>query len=263
MINKRTVLITGASAGLGEQFARRFSQLGFNLIIVARREKKLELLAEKLTKQYNNKVTPIALDLLQPAGSQRLFDRVNKLELQVDILVNNAATLENGPFAESQLEDIEQLLQLNILALTRLSHLFLGPMIKRRRGRILNISSFVAFVPAANLAVYAATKAYVLHLSEALLEEVKDYGVTVTALCPAGIATDILSGDDASHKQKSLKSTREFMSHRLEHVVEEGVDACLKGSAYHIPGRLTRAMIYASKLEPRWLARKMMNRIAD
>jgi len=242
---------------LGEAFASQFAERGFDLILVARRASLLEKLAHQLERKHRITATSIAGDLSKKDTPRAIFEEVNKLGLHVDILVNNAGILEFGPFAEAKLEDINHLIQLDLVALTNLTHLFLQPMIARKKGRILNVASFAAFMPAPNLAVYAAVKGYVLLFSEALLEEVHKYGISVTALCPGHTRTG------AMEQAKGFRQAPSFMSLDAHTVAKEGIEACLKGEAYHIPGAANRAFVYMGKMQPRWLVRRLMNFISE
>ncbi len=185
-----TALITGASAGIGEELAWIHAEKGGDLILVARREDRLNDLAGALRDEHKVDVTVIAADLAQPGAAARLADTVNDLELTVDILINNAGLGAHGAFHESSLERQQQMLQVNMVALTELTHLLVQDMVNRGSGRILNVGSTAGFLPGPLQAVYYATKAYVNSLSQALANELEDTGVTVTVLCPGPVATE-------------------------------------------------------------------------
>ena len=177
-MSKGTALITGASSGIGEALAHQFAAKGFDLIITARREDKLNQLAESLPVS----VQVVACDLSSLEGPRFLLDNIELSS--IDVLVNNAGVAYPGTFPEQDLKDITSLLTLNINALTELIHGILPNMIKKGAGRILNVASVASFQPVPSMAVYAASKAYVLSLTESLSEELKGTGVSATALCP-------------------------------------------------------------------------------
>src|SRR6201997_1285740 len=194
MASNQTALITGASAGLGYEFAHLFARDKYNLILVARSGPKLADLAEQLRQQHGITVKTIPLDLGLPHASQSLFEETQRSGIQVHILVNNAGYGASGAFAEIPLEESYGQIQLNVMALTLLTKLYLLPMLERRSGKIMNVASTAAFQPGPLMAVYYATKAYVLSFSEALAEETRGTGVTVTALCPGPTASGFQAG---------------------------------------------------------------------
>src|SRR6516164_5578292 len=200
-----TVLITGASGGIGNEFAKLFARHGHNLILVARSGDKLAQIAPEL-QVHGVKVTYFALDLTAPTAAKSLFDQVQSAALSVDILVNNAGFGALGEFAQMSNEEILGQIQLNIIALTELTRLFLPAMIARRSGRIMNVASTAGFQPGPLMAVYYATKAYVISFSEAVANEVRDSGVTVTCFCPGPTHTGFAkrAGNDKSRLFKQL-----------------------------------------------------------
>lgn len=187
---KETVLITGASSGIGYELAKVFASHKYNLILVSRSAKKLNELADLLRNQYDVKVDVIAHDLSQVGASKKVFDEVQSLQITVDILVNNAGVGNVGFFHETELNKDAEMIQLNITALTEMTKLFTREMVKRKKGKILNVGSTGSFAPGPYIAVYYATKAYVLSFSKAIAKELKTYGVTVTALCPGAVRTN-------------------------------------------------------------------------
>ncbi len=188
------VLITGASAGIGLELAKAFAQRGRPLILLARSRERLTEIARELTATQGVQVTILPADLSLPGAGEAAFDALRRDGIAVDILVNNAGVICEGDFARLPLEDPLRLLQINVVALTALTRLFLPPMLERRSGRILNVASIAAFAPVPRIAVYAAAKAYVLSFTEALSEELRDSGVTATALCPGFTDTAMLRG---------------------------------------------------------------------
>ncbi len=185
----QTALITGASSGIGLDLARLFARDGHDLVLVARSEGKLQELADELHAQHGIAAHVVPEDLSDPASPQRLFDATGERDLSIDFLVNNAGFGLTGRFAELDLERQIEMVRVNVTSLTHLTRLFLPGMLERGRGRVLNLASTAAFQPGPLMAVYYATKAFVLSFSEAIAEEVSGSGVTVTAFCPGPTAT--------------------------------------------------------------------------
>lgn len=253
---KPTALITGASGGIGYELAHLFAKSGYHLIVVARSEDKLNQLKQELG---GHPVTIIPQDLSEPGAAEVLYDKVKELGFNVTVLVNNAGFGLNGPFEELPLLDQQKMLQVNVNALTELTHLFL-PEIKAARFRsipkgILNVASTAAFQPGPRMAVYYASKAYVLYLSEALVEELKDTSVTVSTLCPGATDTDFFKTAQAEHT-RLVNST---MS--PEAVAKSGFLGFVKGKRVIIPGAMNQSMAYVSKFMPRSLTSKIAHYI--
>ncbi len=185
----KTVLITGASGGIGKALANIFAEKGYNLILVARSQDKMNRIAEDLEHRYKIKVTVLVYDLSEPRAALKLYQEIQQKEIGVDILINNAGFGDFGAFVDEDFETVTQMLNLNVTALTELTHLFLKDMKAKNSGKILNIASTAAFQPLPNFAVYAATKAYVLHFTEALHYELKDTNINVSVLCPGPTST--------------------------------------------------------------------------
>src|SRR6266851_405244 len=188
-----TALITGASGGIGYELAKLFAKGGHNLVLVARGGPKLAQVADELQRHFGVSVKTVTLDLEASAAPQLLFDQLQREGIAVDILVNNAGYGKLGGFAEVAVEESLGQIQLNLAALTYLTKLFLGPMLERRSGKIMNVASTAGFQPGPRMAVYYATKAYVISFSEALANELAGQGVTMTCLCPGATATDFAS----------------------------------------------------------------------
>jgi uncharacterized protein len=180
----KTALITGASGGIGEELAKVFAAHGFDLVLVARTETKLITLGDALSAQHNIRCTTIPADLALPESPAEVVAQLTKQEIRVDVLVNNAGFAAYGQFQEIDLDEQLHMIRVNIATLTELTHRLLPGMLARRRGKIMNVASTAAFMPGPLMAVYYATKAYVLSFSEALNSELSGTGVTVTALCP-------------------------------------------------------------------------------
>ncbi|HHY53155.1 MAG TPA: SDR family oxidoreductase, partial [Clostridiales bacterium] len=185
----KTVLITGATGGLGQALCRQFAREGYPLIITGRNPSRLTTLARRLQAAYGVEVRTIELDLGVQGGAQALCERLGQMGAQVDILVNNAGFGLGGPFVENAVEKQQEMLYVNVHAVTELCRRLLPGMIKRGWGRILNVASLGSFVPGPYNSVYCASKAYVLSLTRALAQECRGTGVKVTALCPGATHT--------------------------------------------------------------------------
>ncbi|ATD01373.1 SDR family NAD(P)-dependent oxidoreductase [Pseudoalteromonas spongiae] len=212
---KNTVLITGASSGIGLELAHIHAENGDDLVIVARSENKLTELKHTLETKHDVSVHVISADLSLPESAQQVFEQTDALGLNIDILINNAGFGGHGKFVERTLVDDLAMMQLNMMTLTSLTHLYLQGMIARNHGKILNVSSTASFMPGPLQAVYYATKAYVTSFSQALAEEVKHHNITVTALCPGTVDTGFvaagnLDGLDAWKNAKSARSVAEY-----------------------------------------------------
>ena len=191
-----TALITGASGGIGAEFARIHADKGGDLILIARSADKLDALKTELELARRVKVHVIAEDLAIAGAAQRVYEKTEAMQLQVDVLINNAGFGGHGKFHQRDLATEEQMMQLNMVTLTSLTHLYLQGMVARGSGRVLNVSSSAAFLPGPLQAVYYATKAYVNSFSQAIATELAGTGVTVTALCPGPVATDFQKAGD-------------------------------------------------------------------
>lgn len=246
-------LITGASAGIGTEFAHVFANEGHDLVLVARSQDKLQALADELSSQHDCACTVVPADLGDPAAPQALFDELELRGLAVDVLVNNAGLLHRGAFNDTPLEAHLQLLQVNINACTALAYLFLPPMLQRGRGRILNVCSTSSFGPLPYLSTYAASKAYLLSLSEALALETRGTGVTVTALCPGFTNTPMIAkeGDQKAMNVPFIKNME------ADVVARQGYEACMAGKPMYINGAANRLLIELSRYEPRAVRRWM------
>ncbi|MEO0574263.1 MAG: SDR family oxidoreductase [Pseudomonadota bacterium] len=246
-----TALITGASAGIGEQLANEFASHGHDLVLVARRKPALQKIAERLRAQHGISVTVKAADLSLPDAAQTLHKALGKQH--IDVLVNNAGVLNSGRFKHMDEAAIDNMMTLNIVALTQLCRTFIPAMVKRGKGKILNLASIAAFQPIPNLAVYAATKAYVLSLSEALSVELASKNVSVTAVCPGYTNTDMLRGPVDAGKA----SIPEFVMLAPEKVAADAYRACMTGDVIKVPGIGYSAAISTTRVLPKWLVRKL------
>lgn len=247
--NNQTVLITGASAGIGKELAACFAKGGHDLVLVARSVDKLEALAESLRQEHDVKVHVEPADLSKAGAAGKLFNAVKRKAVTVDILVNNAGVLEQGAFTDIKPTRHKELIGLNVSAMTDMLAHFLPPMVERGRGRILNVGSISAFYPVPWLATYAATKAYVLSLTESLSEELKDTGVSVTALCPGFTSTEMMT--------EGMSKLPGFMLGDVKAVAREGYEACMKGEVIRVPGLVNQAIVLTSSATPKWLVRRI------
>ncbi|HTT12107.1 MAG TPA: SDR family oxidoreductase [Burkholderiaceae bacterium] len=254
-VAEQTALITGASSGIGAALATRFARGGFNLVLVARSAGKLKALATSLSAAHGVKSWVAPADLSQPGAAKKLAASMKRARRPIDVLVNNAGVLEYGPFVTMSSARHQRLIDLNVAGLTAMLAHFLPPMVARGRGRVLNVASIAAFQPVPSLATYAATKAYVLSLTESLSEELKGTGVSITALCPGITATHML--DAARRGASELKQLPGFVVGTADAVADEGFEACLGGEVIRVPGALNRAAALAAGATPKWLLRRV------
>ena len=241
-MSRGVALVTGASSGIGDALARVFAEKGFDLVISARREDRLTALADELSVD----VMTVACDLSTPEGIEKLIAAT--AETKIDVLVNNAGIAYTGDFSGQRIDDIQNMTNLNIFAPTALCHHFIGRMIKQGAGRILNVASVASFQPVPSMSAYAATKAYVLSLTESLSEECRGSGVYITALCPGLTKTDMVEDVQGSN-------VPEFLMSDPHDVAREGYDALMSGEVIRIPGVTNQAAIAWAKHQPRWLVR--------
>jgi short-subunit dehydrogenase len=248
-----TVLITGASSGIGLELSKCFAADGCRLVLVARNTAALQSLAAELQQKHKIETFVLTADLSLPETPARIFKELQGRGIVVDVLVNNAGFGALGTFAELPLQRQLEMLQVNITALTELTGLFLPGMIQRQRGGILNVGSVAGFEPGPGMAIYHATKAYVLSFSEALAEELIGTNVTVTALCPGPTTTNF--GKVANFlRERQLKKIPKMSAQK---VAEYGHDAYRKGRVLAIPGLRNYFLIFLIKVMPRRYVRKI------
>lgn len=250
-----TALITGASSGIGEALAHCFARDGYHVVLVARSEDKLNALADQLASTHGISATVQATDLAQPGAPARLRTQLLRRKTRIDVLVNCAGVLEQGAFATTAAARHQAMIDLNISALTAMLSAFVPDLVAQGSGRVLNVASIAAFQPIPTLATYAATKAFVLSLSESLAEELRDTGVTVTALCPGITATHMLT--QAAGANQKLSALPDFLVGDVLDVAAQGFAACLRGDAICVPGAINRAATLASRGAPKWLVRRI------
>ncbi|MCB1694207.1 MAG: SDR family NAD(P)-dependent oxidoreductase, partial [Pseudomonadales bacterium] len=225
---------------------RELARRGFDLVITAWRKDRLEALAEELAAQVAVQVLPC--DLGRTGGSAELIAAVDALATPIDLLVNNAGIAHSGEFTSMRAEDIRGLVALNIAALTELTHHFAQQMKMRGSGRILNVASVAGFQPVPSMSLYAASKAFVLSLTEGLSEELRGTGVSITALCPGLTRTDMV-------ESLSAEGVPPFLMSSASQVAQEGIDALLNREVIRIPGAANQAAVTWAKYQPRWLVR--------
>ena len=256
-MKKQTVLITGASSGIGYELAHVFARHGHDLVLVARRKERLETLASELRQKHGRKVWIFSCNLAEKDEISKLYYTIQNAKIQIDILVNNAGVGYFGEFAKSDFNISRNMIVLNMMALTYLTHLFLPGMIKCGRGKILNLASTASFQPGPFMAVYFASKAYVLSFSEAIGNELIGTGVTVTALCPGGTSTEFQK--IANHTSKSKLLSKRMMT--ANEVAEIGYAGLMKNKAIVIPGFINKLMAISVRFIPRFFVTKITRRI--
>jgi short-subunit dehydrogenase len=253
---KGYALITGGTSGIGNELAKCFAEDGYNLVLVARTEVDLQQCATSLTQQYKIHVTPIAKDLFQPNAAAELYQEVKAKGIIVDVLVNDAGQGQYGLFVEQDINRLLDIIQLNVLSLTVLTHSFLKDMVARNSGKVLQVASIASELPGPWQAVYHATKAYVLHLTEGLISELKDTGVTLTSLQPGATDTDFFNKAD-------MQDSRILDSGLSDpaKVAKDGYQALMKGDDKIVSGLKNKAMVGMSNVLPETMVAEQMNKM--
>jgi uncharacterized protein len=245
-MNRDVVLITGAARGIGLALAHEFAKHRHPLVLTARSEIELHGVAAEIRDKYRVDTYVLAKDLEDVNAPQELFREITQQGVEVDILVNNAGLGQKGKFWDIPIERDIAMIRVNIEALVRLTKLFVAPMLQRKRGRILNTASVAGFEPGPLLAVYHASKAFVLSFSEALATELENSGVSVTALCPGPTDTDFFP------KANMLK-TRAFQKSSVmspQEVARLGFEALMRGDRVYVPGGMNKALVFARRVLP-------------
>lgn len=255
LINTSWVLITGASSGFGEEFARQYAEQGHSLVLVARRLDRLQALAETLRQQYGIEVVTEQVDLSDIAAVTQLHQRLQERGIEIYILINNAGHGLQGPFVDSSLDSALAMVQLDVASLTAITHVFAQDMQKRGNGKILLVASLLAYQGVEDFAVYAAAKAYVLRLGEALHRELKRDGVTVTTLCPGMSET----GFATVARQKVTPVLKQMMMQPAP-VVRAGIRALQTGRISVVPGWANKALVILTWATPRRLHQAFLSR---
>jgi short-subunit dehydrogenase len=258
MAGRPLALVTGASGGIGYELALILARHGHDLVLVARSADKLTALAERLEKEHGIQARVVAKDLARPEAPQEIHDLLTAEGLEVDVLVNNAGFGLAGRFAEIPVEGQREMLRLNVEAPTLLARLLLPTMLERGSGRILNLASTAAFVPGPLMAVYYATKAYLLSLSQALSNEVAGSGVTVTALCPGPTETGFAAHAGTERSRLFKGPTMDART-----VAEVGYAALMEGKLLVVPGARNRLLALGARLGPRRLVIQTARRMQE
>lgn len=251
----KTAVITGASYGIGEAFAKRLAAEGAHLILTARSWERIESLAAQLRSQHGVRINTICADLAATTGARNIFEETNRHNLSVDLLINNAGFGALGEFATLSLPRQLEMIQVNVAALVELTHLFMQPMKARRDGAIMNVASTASFQAIPYFAVYAATKAFVLSFSEALWEEGKPFGIRVMALCPGSTATNFQEVAGSQH----INAPR--FRQTSEQVVEAGLTVLAHGRSHAISGLTNKVQTQIERVIPRNLVTKVAGKI--
>ena len=249
-----TTLITGASSGIGEVFARKLAARGRNVLLVARSEDKLVTLCNELGRSNSIRAQYVALDLSKPESPARLFDEAEKRALTVDMLINNAGFGSMDEFSKLDLARELNMIDLNVKSLVELTHRFLQPMIERKQGAIINVASTAAFQPVPFMATYAATKAFVLSFSEALWEENRAYGIKVLALCPGVTDTNFFEAARGHRPPARASQTP-------EEVVDTALRGLERGQSHIISGWTNFLVTQSERITPRSLVIRLAGRM--
>jgi short-subunit dehydrogenase len=254
----KTALITGASGGIGYELALLFARDGFDCILVARSADKLRELAARMEREYRVKTLVIARDLSKPSAVDEIYEETTAAGLAVDVLVNNAGFPVFGLFNATDLQAELEMLEVNVIALTALTKLFLKGMVERRTGRILNLASTAAFLPGPLMAVYYASKAYVLSFSQALANELRGTGVTVTALAPGPTRTGF-------QKRGVMEDSRLVQGQIADaaSVALAGYRGLMAGKTLVIPGFANKLIPWVGRLSPRGMVTRVVRRLQE
>jgi len=256
---KKTALITGASSGFGVEFARNFANDGHNLVLAARRTDRTNALAEELRNKHGIRVDVLGKDLSNMDEVQSVYDTLQKDKIHIDYLVNNAGFGDFGEFHEADWSKLEQMIDVNIKALVKLTYLFVNPMVKKGEGRIMNLASLAAFQPGPLLAVYFATKAFVLSFSEAITNELKGTGVTVTVLCPGPTESEFKTaanlGNSKLFRRRKIPSAKD--------VADYGYRKMMKGSMTVVPGLYNKFLATGYRIFPRRIVLKVVRSLQE
>ena len=245
-----TVLITGASGGIGKAFAEQFAKYKYDLVLVARNDEALQQVAHDLENRYKVKLNYFSVDLSLQNSAIQVYDLVKGLHINIDVLINNAGVGSSGEFCESEAEKTIAMLNLNMITLTELTLLFAQDMKRNKRGKILNVSSTAAFQPAPYLAAYAASKSYVLSLTEALHIELGKYGISVSALCPGPTGTNWA-------KEAGMQSSKMFATGVMtaEQVALKGYKGLMRNKMTIVTGLRNKILSESARFFPRkWIA---------
>ena len=254
-----TALITGASNGIGLELAKIHASKGDNLVLVARNKGKLDELKTELEAKFSVNVHTIGKDLSAPQSAKEVYEETSRQSIQIDYLINNAGFGDFGMFVDSDWNKDEQMINLNITTLSYFTKLYLQDMVKRGNGKIMNVASTAAFQSGPTMAVYYATKAYVLHFSEALDNEVRDKGVTVTALCPGATESGFQAA--AAMEESALVKGKKLPTSKA--VAEYGYAAMMRGKTIAIHGLMNTILAISVRFMPRKLVVMVTRKMQD
>jgi short-subunit dehydrogenase len=258
MNHAKTALITGASSGIGYELTGLFARDGYNLVLVARNQRQLLQMADELKEQYRVSVKIISKDLSAASAPEEIFTELEQESIEIDALVNNAGSATYGLFSETNLDVELQMMQVNMVTLTHLTKLFLPGMLKKRMGKILNVASTAAFQPGPLMAVYYATKAYVLSFSEALADELRGTGVNVTALCPGPTASGF-------QKRAQMEDSKLFSGQIMDAqtVAHIGYHGLMTNKRVVIPGLRNRMLVEVVRFTPREMVTRVVRNMQE
>ncbi len=244
--NEKYVLVTGASTGIGYELAKLFAKDGYKLFIVSRDLQKLDKVAAELAQEYNTEVIPVQKDLFKKEEAFELYDEIKMRGIDIDILVNNAGQGQYGEFTDTDINREIDIINLNIVSVVILTKLFLQDMVKRGNGKILNLSSIASKVPGPWQSVYHGTKAFIQSFTEAIRSEVKDKGITVTALLPGATATDFFNKAD----MLAAKNVQDGKLADASEVAQDGYDALMKGDDMVVSGFKNKMQVAMGNILP-------------
>ena len=250
MQKHKTVMVTGASEGIGRSFAETFAKNGHDLVLVARNASKLAELASELREKYAVEAHVFAADLIPVGAAQSLFEDIAGKGIRIAVLVNNAGMMQVEKLHECDIDGLNRLIQLNIQSLVNMTYQFIGPMINRGSGKILNVGSIASFMPTPNFAAYGASKAFVLSFSEGIAEELRGTGVTVTCVCPGMTETKMLS-----HAEGLEKYIPNFLKADPMVLAADAYKACMKGDVVFLDKLANKLLVQWATHYPRWFVR--------
>jgi short-subunit dehydrogenase len=246
----KTAMITGASEGIGRSFAQTFAAKGHDLVLVARNTDKLQALATELKDKYAIEAHVFATDLIPVDAAKMLFDDIQTMGIEIDVLVNNAGMMQVEKLHECDIDGLNQLIQLNVQSLVNMTYQFVGPMIDRGYGRILNVGSIASFMPTPNFAAYGASKAFVLSFTEGIAEELRGTGVSVTCVCPGMTDTKMLNHADGFEKY-----IPGFLKADPAELTNQAYKACMKGDVVFLDKLANKVLVQWATHYPRWFVR--------
>jgi uncharacterized protein len=255
---KKTILITGATSGIGLEMAKILASKNFNLILVARNEHQLMQIKNEFDQLYDTTTTIFSVDLSQKEEVFSLYTRIKELHLKVDMLINNAGIGNYGEFVTTSLDEELKMIDLNIAAVVILTKLFAQEMVKRKDGKIMNVASLLSFLPFPYYSVYSATKSFVLSFTETLSAELENSGVTITALCPGPVDTPFQTSEML--KTNAYKANKPVSA---SYVAQKGVELLLNGKGKKIPGFTNWFISNLPRITPDFIMMKIKKQLAS